>query len=64
MNHPFSMKKDSVIDELKTNVKSGLSTNEAEARLAKYGPNSLGEEKKTPLWKSRRTGIRTPRILR
>ncbi len=51
MNQPFSMQKDSVIDALKTDIKSGLSTSEAESRLAQYGPNSLGEEKKTPLWK-------------
>ena len=51
MNHPFSMKKESVIDELKTDVKSGLTNSEAEKRLAQYGPNSLGEAKKIPLWK-------------
>jgi len=51
MNHPFSVSKESVVDELKTDIKSGLSNAEAQSRLQKYGPNSLGEEKKTPLWK-------------
>ena len=51
MNHPFSMQKDSVIDDLKTDITSGLSNAEADKRLAQYGPNSLGEEKKVPLWK-------------
>lgn len=51
MDHPFSETKESVIEELKTDIKNGLSNSEAQARLQKYGPNSLGEEKKTPLWK-------------
>ena len=29
----------------------GLTSDEASLRLAKNGPNSLGEEKKVPLWK-------------
>ena len=51
MNQPFSKTKENVVDELNTDIKSGLSNNEAQARLLKYGPNSLGEEKTTPLWK-------------
>ena len=51
MNHPFSQTKENVVNELNTDIKSGLSNTEAQARLQKYGPNSLGEEKTTPLWK-------------
>ena len=51
MNHPFSMKTESVINELQTDIKAGLTKTEADKRLAKYGLNSLGEEKKVPLWK-------------
>lgn len=51
MNHPYSMKLDSVVDSLNTDVKAGLTNAEAEKRLQEYGPNSLGEEKKVPLWK-------------
>jgi P-type Ca2+ transporter type 2C len=40
-----------VADELNTNISAGLTTEEAMERLAKDGPNSLGEEKKIPLWK-------------
>ena len=38
-----------VANELQTNIEVGLSTNEANERLAKYGPNALREKKKTPL---------------
>ena len=38
-----------VASELQTNIEVGLSTNEANERLAKYGPNALREKKKTPL---------------
>ena len=51
MNHPFSIKTESVIETLETDVKAGLTKSEADKRLLKYGPNSLGEEKKVPLWK-------------
>lgn len=51
MNHPFSKETESVIKELQTDIKAGLTKTEADKRLAKYGPNSLGEEKKVPLWK-------------
>ena len=51
MNRPFSKETESVIKELQTDIKAGLTKTEADKRLAKYGPNSLGEEKKVPLWK-------------
>ena len=42
---------DSVIAELETDKTKGLSAAEAEKRLVRFGQNSLGEEKKVPLWK-------------
>lgn len=47
----FSRSAEDVVKTLETDSKSGLSSQEAEARLAKFGKNSLGEEKKVPLWK-------------
>lgn len=40
-----------IVSRLETDIEKGLSSEECEARLKKYGPNSLGEEKKVPLWK-------------
>ncbi|MBP5654133.1 MAG: cation-translocating P-type ATPase [Clostridiales bacterium] len=51
MSKYFAMNKEDTVSELNTDIKKGLTSDEAAARLAKYGPNSLGEEKKTPLWK-------------
>ena len=42
---------DDVLGELSSNEESGLTSAEAESRLAQYGPNKLDEEEKTPLWK-------------
>ncbi|KAG0202119.1 hypothetical protein BGX33_009894, partial [Mortierella sp. NVP41] len=36
---------------LKTDVKHGLTTEEATARLARFGPNELAEVKRNPLLK-------------
>ena len=47
----FSRDVDSVIAELESDKTKGLSSTEAEERLVKFGENSLGEEKKVPLWK-------------
>jgi Ca2+-transporting ATPase len=51
MNKYFSMGIDETLTDIKTDRKTGLSSGEAKERLLKYGPNTLGEEKKTPLWK-------------
>jgi len=51
MEKTFSQTAEKVVNELKTDMEKGLSSAEAQSRLEKYGPNSLGEEKKTPLWK-------------
>ncbi len=40
-----------VIGILKTDAAKGLTATEASARLEKVGKNTLGEEKKVPLWK-------------
>ncbi|WP_455137846.1 cation-translocating P-type ATPase [Thermophilibacter sp.] len=39
-----------VLGELASDEESGLTSAEAAARLAQYGPNKLKEEEKTPLW--------------
>ncbi|MBR4495011.1 MAG: cation-translocating P-type ATPase [Clostridiales bacterium] len=51
MDKSFSRSSEEVIRELKTDSAVGLTKQEAADRLAKNGPNSLGEEKKVPLWK-------------
>ncbi len=39
-----------VLKEQSTNAETGLTSAEAQKREAKYGPNKLKEEEKTPLW--------------
>jgi Ca2+-transporting ATPase len=51
LDKSFSRSTEEVIRELKTDSAVGLTKQEAADRLAKNGPNSLGEEKKVPLWK-------------
>ncbi|DBA00055.1 TPA: hypothetical protein N0F65_003721 [Lagenidium giganteum] len=41
---------ESVLDALDVNVKTGLSSDEAQRRLARHGPNALEAEKKTPVY--------------
>lgn len=51
MEKSFSRSTEEVVNELQTNPATGLTSQEAQSRLAKNGPNTLGEEKKVPLWK-------------
>lgn len=51
MDKAFSKPIDEVLKELGADADAGLSSTEAGNRLEKFGPNSLGEEKKEPLWK-------------
>ena len=51
MTKPFSATAEQVAQEIDTDLVKGLTSNEASLRYAKNGPNSLGEEKKVPLWK-------------
>ena len=51
MTKPFSAPAEQVAHELDTDPVKGLTSNEASLRYAKNGPNTLGEEKKVPLWK-------------
>lgn len=39
-----------VLSEQSTNAETGLTSAEAQTRQAKFGPNKLKEEEKTPLW--------------
>jgi magnesium-transporting ATPase (P-type) len=41
---------ESVIEDLKTDLKKGLTTHEAEERITKYGDNTLEKEEETSLW--------------
>lgn len=51
MDKAYALNKKQVLEELRSDEEMGLSQTEAEKRLIQYGLNSLGEEKKTPMWK-------------
>lgn len=51
MTKPYSATAEQVAKELDSDLIKGLTSEEAALRYAKNGPNSLGEEKKVPLWK-------------
>lgn len=51
MEKAYALNKKQVLEQLNSDETIGLSQTEAEKRLIQYGLNSLGEEKKTPLWK-------------
>ena len=51
MTKPFSASAEQIAKELDTDLVKGLTSNEASLRYAKNGPNTLGEEKKVPLWR-------------
>ncbi|MCL2819108.1 MAG: HAD-IC family P-type ATPase, partial [Actinomycetia bacterium] len=47
----YTLSADEVIRELDTDPVAGLSSQEAAARLATYGPNELEPPQRTPLWR-------------
>ena len=51
MKKPYAASIEQVAQDINTNLVKGLTTEEALKRLAQNGPNSLGEEKKIPIWK-------------
>lgn len=51
MEKAFTKTAEQAVQELNSDAVKGLTQDEASLRLVKYGPNSLGEEKKVPLWK-------------
>ncbi|MBO4638077.1 MAG: cation-translocating P-type ATPase [Clostridiales bacterium] len=51
MEKAFARDSRDVIKDLSTDPDKGLTSEEAEKRLKEYGRNTLGEEKKVPLWK-------------
>ena len=51
MDKAFSKKSEEITAELNTDLEKGLSQEKADELLSKIGPNTLGEEKRTPLWK-------------
>jgi len=48
---PYTKNVQDVLKEQSVDEKNGLSFSEAKERLGKFGPNSLEEKKKTPLWR-------------
>ena len=51
MEKAFSKSTEEITKELCTDIEKGLSASKADELLGKFGPNSLGEAQKTPLWK-------------
>ncbi len=51
MEKAYTKSAEEIAEQLSTDLVNGLKQDEASLRLAKSGPNSLGEEKKIPLWK-------------
>ena len=47
---PHSMNIDEIVNELKTNIESGLTENEAQARILEFGKNELIKEKAKSAW--------------
>lgn len=47
----YAMSAEDAVSMFTSDAVAGLSAEEASKRLEDYGPNSLGEEKKVPLWK-------------
>ena len=63
MNKPYLSDAEKVIEEVKTDFENGLTSEEAKARLEKYGLNKLAEGKKTPLWKRFFAQMADPMII-
>jgi Ca2+-transporting ATPase len=53
----------SVLAEQRTDELKGLQVQEAQQRLAQYGPNKLAEAKKDPLWKRFFAQMADPMII-
>lgn len=50
--HWYRLSIEQTVEQLVVNLQSGLQTQEAERRLAQYGPNKLAEATKEPGWKA------------
>ena len=48
---PYTQSAEDVVKQLNTDIEKGISSSEVKIRLETYGPNSLEEKEKTPLWK-------------
>ena len=60
---PHGRSADEVVQALGSDARSGLSRAEAQARLAKYGPNELATEKPVPAWRKFLAQFRDPLVL-
>lgn len=46
----YQRTREDLVSNLQTDIEQGLSSQEAKARLEKFGPNKLAEEKAIPVW--------------
>ncbi len=63
MNQWYAKSPGEVLSGLGTSRQSGLSSRQAQERLAQYGPNKLSGAKKEPLWLRFLNQLRDPMIL-
>ncbi|MBO7674064.1 MAG: cation-translocating P-type ATPase [Atopobiaceae bacterium] len=60
---PYLLDSSSVLQEQQTSEENGLSPQESQSRLAKYGQNKLDEGEKTPIWKRFFAQMADPMII-
>jgi Ca2+-transporting ATPase len=60
---PYRSSADTVLAELKSDVRRGLSSGEARARLAHYGRNQLARTKPVPVWRKVLAQFSDPLVL-
>ena len=60
---PYLSDSSEVLNDQQTDETNGLSSAEAQSRLAKHGPNKLDEGEKTPLWKRFFAQMADPMII-
>ena len=63
MRNWFSITPEKILEELKTSIKSGLTSEEAEKRLEDYGENALEEPQRASLLKRFLNQMKDPMII-
>ena len=58
--NPYTISREDLLKELSVSPERGLSTQEAQERLAKYGENKLTEKKKKRTFSGSSTSSKTP----